>query len=76
MENNITAKEFFVKFLAENENAGMTDIMIAFAKMHVEAQAKIISKLDFESITHPEANDYEEAVELTILGAYPLNLIK
>jgi hypothetical protein len=70
-----TAEEFINKnsleFLARPQN-----ILIEFAKLHVEEQAKIISKLDFESIDHPEANDYKEAIKLTILQAYPIENIK
>lgn len=50
--------------------------MIEFAKLHVTAALKTASKLDFESITHPEANDYEQAVEMTVLECYPLENIK
>lgn len=50
--------------------------MIKFAKFHVEAALKAASRLDFENVVHPEANDYKEAVEMTILECYSLDNIK
>ena len=50
--------------------------LIEFAKFHVEAALKKVSKLDFEDINHPKANDYEEALRMTILESYPLDDIK
>jgi len=66
----MTADEFYNDDLTPLEN------MVEFAKFHVTEALKAASKLSLEDVTHPEANDYEEAVEMTILECYPLSNIK
>lgn len=76
----MTAKEF-IKSKDQtsvwcNSEEDMYDALREFAKFHVKAALKAASKLDFEDITHSEANDYQEAVQLTIKECYPLENIK
>ena len=50
---------------------------IEFAKLHVEAALKTVIELDLEDISKfPEANDYDEGLELYILNSYPLTNIQ
>ena len=44
MKNLPTAKELFDKMLSENEETTSTEMMIEFAKLHVEAALKEASK--------------------------------
>lgn len=74
-----TAEKFIKTYKydwTQDNNTLLSECMVEFAKLHVKAALKVASKLDFESIEHPEANDYEEAVKMTIEECYPETLIK
>jgi hypothetical protein len=44
MENTLTAKELFDKMVNENDEITSTDMMIEFAKLHVEQALKAASE--------------------------------
>ena len=72
MENNIpTAKELFDKMLSNNDEVTSTEMMIEFAKLHVQAALKEASKMGKETWdwTTEECNSIIE-------DAYPLDKIK
>lgn len=76
MTNKIpTAKELFDKMLEENDETTSVDMMIKFAKIHVEAALKEA----LESIpclgSSTDIATYEE-VEDAVLTSYPFNNIK
>lgn len=73
----ITAKELFDKMLEENEECTSTEMMIEFAKLHVEAALKAASenatatnKAKFKGDCNPQVD------ENSILNSYPLDKIK
>ena len=69
------AEEFLNRdYISTKEHA--IKAMIEFAKHHVTLALSTAAKIDFESVTHVKANDYEEALKLTIEECYPLNLIQ
>ena len=71
----ITAHELFYKMLKENDECTSVDMMIEFAKLHVEAALKEA----LESIpclgSSTDIATYEE-VEDAVLNSYPLENIK
>ena len=68
-----TAREFYDEHYSIDAVVMMRD----FAKLHVEAALKEVMKIDFEEVPYiKEANTYEEAKEITILNAYPIENIK
>lgn len=63
----ITAKELFDKMLEENDECTSTEMMIAFAKLHVDSalnKANENVRLDYSDI---------ESIQELILTAYPLD---
>jgi hypothetical protein len=76
MENNIpTAKELFDKMLSNNDEVTSTEMMVEFAKLHVQAALK--EALDSIPCLGSSSDipTYEE-VENAVLNAYPLDKIK
>ena len=73
MDNTIpTAEEFrFSKLIQSNHKWSEEEIMIEFARLHVEAALKAVVKE-----IHPEVGKYYLKDDGTILNAYPLTLIK
>lgn len=67
----ITAHELFYKMLKENDECTSVDMMIEFAKLHVEASLKAVAKNGKETWdwTTEECNSVIE-------DAYPLENIK
>ena len=83
MENKIpTAEEFLAsKQYDWAEDINTTECMIEFAKLHCEAQAKIIAKnVKMEDVGEVNSEwDWEEyyiVYKNSILNAYPLDNIK
>lgn len=77
MEKIPTAAEFYQNYIEENNNDSHVDteeMMIEFAKLHVEAALKIASE-DAHTKDVPYTDDVEVDKE-TILKAYPLDNIK
>ncbi len=76
MENNIpTAENLFESIVGEKSsefNYCITDAMIKFAKLHVEAALKEANKNVSKSLKNKDFWPDEES----ILNAYPLNNIK
>ena len=69
-----TAKELFDKMISENDEVTSTEMMIEFAKMHVEAALKTAAN---EATTKfIKFTDDEEVDKDSILTAYPLTNIK
>lgn len=53
------------------------ELMIIFAKLHVEKALKQACKVDFNNVGYEDiANDYEEARDLAIINSYSLENIK
>jgi hypothetical protein len=77
MEQIPTAKELFDKLLSANDEVTSTEMMIEFAKLHVEAALKAASK---KAKVVDVGIDYaitEWAVDKnSILNSYPLSNIK
>jgi hypothetical protein len=71
-----TAREFYQNYIEENNNDSHVDIeemMIEFAKMHVEAALKAA----YENIEYTEVDSsVPYVVEDSILNSYPLTNIK
>ena len=94
MENNKvpTAKELFDKMLEENSECTSTEMMIEFAKLHVETALKEASEKSYAQSSHSNitSKDWTETrqglicVHLgrvsvnkqSILNSYPLSNIK
>ena len=68
------AKEMFDKMLLENDECTSTEMMIAFAKYHVELALKEASE-NAETSIIKYTDDYEIDKD-SILNAYPLSNIK
>ena len=68
-----TAKELFNKMLGENDECTSTEMMIEFAKMHVEEALKQASE---KATTDGYGDGYAGIDEESILDAYPLENIK
>lgn len=74
----ITAHELFYKMLKENDECTSVDMMIEFAKLHVEAALKEAAyNLDSEYCYaySSERNKHDELYD-SILKSYPLENIK
>ena len=70
-----TAKELFDKMISENDEATSTEMMIEFAKMHVEAALKTASQN--ASLNYDEWDDMAAYIDRdSIENAYPLTNIK
>lgn len=81
MKTTPTAKELYGKMLYENDEVTSTEMMIEFAKLHVEAQAEAISeKIQTDILYQDEDGVLEEPVvyvnKESVLNAYPLTNIK
>lgn len=68
-----TAKELFDKIISENDEATSTEMMIEFAKLHVEAALKEAFR-NYEIIKDHQGNP--KVFSSSILHAYPLTNIK
>ena len=69
-----TAKELFDKVISENDEATSTEMMIEFAKMHVEAALEAASKK-----AHIQMDEHDLSCSVnksSVLNAYPLDNIK
>jgi len=85
-----TAEEFWSEVISsEKEFSMLTELrklglhkhvfeaMRRFTKMHVEEALNQASRVELDDVElMPEANDFEEARELSIINAYPLENIK
>jgi hypothetical protein len=82
MENDIpTAEEFYTNFVIEHKSDSKTlDLMIEFAKLHVQAALKEASekaKIKYEYSGNTGSEYCDEYVDHnSILNAYPLTNIK
>jgi hypothetical protein len=76
MAQTPTAKELFDKMLSLNEETTSTEMMIEFAKLHVEAALKAASEgADY----YTDGQEHIEQVWIdkdSILNSYPLENIK
>ena len=74
MEKIPMAKQLFDKMLEENEECTSTEMMIEFAKMHVEAALKAA----LNSVEYADGNDsaVDDIDEESILNSYPLSNIE
>ena len=70
----ITAKELFDKMLSENDECTSTEMMIEFAKLHVEEALKCAAKAS-ESFDFSEEDDLFKMNQENILTAYDLDNI-
>ena len=68
----MTAQELFDKMLQENDECTSTEMMIEFAKYHVEKALKQASK----KVNRKEGLITDYKLTESILNAYPTNLIK
>ena len=73
MEKILTAKELFDKMISENDEATSTEMMIEFAKLHVQAALEAASNKAVE-IQKPTSRKYVSKKELK--DSYPLTNIK
>ena len=77
-----TAKELFDKMINENDEITSTDMMIEFAKLHVEAALKAASEkatvtpIDHEEISEGSFRPIWGVDDDSILKSYPLTNIK
>ena len=76
----ITAKDLFNKMLEENDECTSSEMMIAFAKLHVEEALKQASeKAEIETIYdnpfNPSMGSHEIVDKNSILDAYSLDEI-
>ena len=70
----MTAKEMFDKMLLENDECTSTEMMVAFAKYHVEQALREVSN-NAETSIIKYTDDYEINKD-SILNTYPLSNIK
>ncbi len=76
MDNIPTVQEFFNQFGGYTREE-MLNRAKEFAKLHVEFALKAASEVELDDISlMPEANDFEESRQISILNAYPLSNIK
>jgi hypothetical protein len=76
----LTAKEFFDRMLEENKECTSIEMMIEFAKYHVEQDKKEIAKnIKMKIKTNIQEldmmDDWMEVDKNSILSAYPLDNI-
>jgi len=90
MENSEipTAKQLFDEMLSKNDECTSTEMMIEFAKIHVEAALKEASNRAYvqrmnedtsnktTSLIYLENGVYHTVSRKSILGSYPLSNIK
>jgi hypothetical protein len=74
MEKVLTAKELFDKMLTENDEVTSTEMMIEFAKLHVESALKGVSEKKTQGMLVVPLFNEEQIKE--ILNSYPLENIK
>jgi hypothetical protein len=74
MEKIPTAKQLFDKMLEADEECTSTEMMIEFAKLHVEAALKAA----LNSVEYADGNDsaVDDIDEESILNSYPLSNIE
>jgi UDP-N-acetylglucosamine 2-epimerase len=72
MEKIPTAKELFDKMLSDNDEVTSTEMMIEFAKLHVEAALKEATK----SLPYDDKMNQSLLDSMAILNSYPLSNIK
>jgi hypothetical protein len=74
MEQILTAKELFDKLLSVNDEVTSTEMMIEFAKLHVEAALKAAVKdVEIKPMKHAGFYMVDSG---SILNSYPLENIK
>lgn len=73
MEKILTAKELFDKMISENDEATSTEMMIEFAKLHVQAALEAAANKAVE-IQKPTSRKYVSKKELK--DSYLLTNIK
>ena len=72
-----TAKELFDKMIEVNDECTSTEMMIEFAKLHVESALKAAAgNADLKYLTPPHPYDNVVVDTMSILNAYPLENIK
>lgn len=76
MKNNITAEEFMIQKFSSipTELEDIEDLMIEFAKLHVQEALKAAHK-NSNLYLNPDTNEFEVDT-FSILNAYPLSNIK
>jgi len=77
----ITAKELFDKMLGENNECTSTEMMVEFAKIHVQEVLKQASEkaevaTEYENPVNPSMGSYEVVDKCSILEAYSLDNVK
>jgi len=77
----ITAKELFDKMLEENDECTSTEMMVEFAKMHVQEALKQASEkaevaTEYENPVNPSMGSFEVVDKCSILDAYSLDNVK
>ena len=74
MEKIPTAKQLFDKMLEADEECTSTEMMIEFAKLHVEQALKVA----LNSVEYVDGNDsaVDDIDEESILNSYPLSNIE
>lgn len=77
----ITAKELFDKMLEENDECTSTEMMLEFAKMHVQEALKQASEkaevaTEYENPVNPSMGSFEIVDKCSILDAYSLDNVK
>jgi len=77
----ITAKELFDKMLEENDECTSTEMMVEFAKMHVQEALKQSSEkaevaTEYENPVNPSMGSFEVVDKCSILDAYSLDNVK
>jgi hypothetical protein len=77
----IEAKELFDKMLEENAFFTYTEMMVEFAKMHVQEALKQASEkaeivTEYENPVNPSMGSFEVVDKCSILDAYSLDNVK
>ena len=77
----ITAKEIFDKMLEENYECTSTEMMVEFARMHVQEALKQASEkaevaTEYENPVNPSMGSFEVVDKSSILDAYSLDNVK
>ena len=77
----ITAKELFDEMLKENDECTSTEMMVEFAKMHVQEALKQASEkaeleTEYENPVNPSMGSFEVVDKCSILDAYSLDNVK
>jgi hypothetical protein len=77
----ITAKELFDKMILEDPTSTSTEMMIEFAKLHVNEALEIASEsaevdIEYENPVNPSFGHFHVVDKGSIFDAYPLTNIK